>query len=74
MYACVTVSVCVCKSYDVGLCLVCMCLSKQMGYAMAEGGFRLFGNGSACVRVFGCGVWGAGVIEWEWEGECERCV
>lgn len=49
-----------CKSYDVGLCLVCMCLSKQMGYAMAEGGFRLFGNGSACVRVFGCGVWGVG--------------
>lgn len=58
-----------------------MCLSKQMGYVMAEGGFRLFGNGSACVRVFGCGVWGVGcevrgtgVIEWEWEGECERCV
>lgn len=48
-----------CKSYDVGLCLVCMCLSKQMGYAMAEGGFRLFGNGSACVPVFGYGVWGA---------------
>lgn len=45
-----------------GLCLVCMCLSKQMGYAMAEGGFRLPGNGhGACVRVFRCGLWGAGM-------------